>query len=190
METKMKLATRLMMFTAVTALSANMAHVAINAQNLADAYLSECYSYVEVKTGLTQTKLEAVKGNRKVEVIYDNATGAVIKQEFEAADSEYIGRTGVEIETSNRDFEGGDDDAEDQDDDGDSDDDNDDDSDSDDDSDDDRDDDDEDDRDDDSDDDRDDDRRDDSGRDDDDRDDDRDSDSDNDRDGKGGSSDD
>ena len=70
----MKLKTRLMMFTAATALSANFALAAINPQALADAYVAEGYTYVEVKVGPTQTKLEAVKGQRKVEVIYDNAT--------------------------------------------------------------------------------------------------------------------
>ncbi len=102
----MKLKTRLMMFTAAAALSANMAFAApVDPQALADAYLAEGYTYVEIKTGPTQTKLEAVKGDRKVEVIYDNATGDVIKQEFENADDDYIGRTGVEIDNSDDDFE-------------------------------------------------------------------------------------
>jgi hypothetical protein len=101
----MKLKTTLMMFTAAAALSANMAFAAINPQALADAYVAEGYSYVEVKVGPTQTKLEAVKGNRKVEVLYDNATNDIIKQEFEDADDDYVGRSGVEIETSTRDFD-------------------------------------------------------------------------------------
>lgn len=115
METNMKLRTKLMMFTAAAALSANMAFAAIDAQALADSYIAEGYTYVEVKVGPTQTKLEAVKGDRKVEVVYDNATNDIIKQEFEAADSDYIGRTGIEIDTSNKDFEDGDDDENDDD---------------------------------------------------------------------------
>ncbi len=111
----MKLRTKLMMFTAAAALSANMAFAAIDAQALADSYIAEGYTYVEVKVGPTQTKLEAVKGDRKVEVVYDNATNDIIKQEFEAADSDYIGRTGIEIDTSNKDFEDGDDDENDDD---------------------------------------------------------------------------
>lgn len=101
----MKLKTKLMMFTAAAALSANMAYAAINPQTLADAYLAEGYTYVEVKVGPTQTKLEGVKGDRKVEVIYDNASGQIIKQEFEDAGDDYVGRTGVEIEDTDRDFE-------------------------------------------------------------------------------------
>ncbi len=111
----MKLRTKLMMFTAAAALSANMAFAAIDAQALADSYIAEGYTYVEVKVGPTQTKLEAVKGERKAEVIYDNATGDVIKQEFEDAEDDYIGRTGIEIDTSNKDFEDGDDDENDDD---------------------------------------------------------------------------
>lgn len=109
----MKLKTKLMMFTAAAALSANMAfaQAAIDPQSLADAYLAEGYSYVEVEVGPTQTKIAAVKGDTKVEVIYDNATGAIIKQESELADQEYLGRTGIEIDQSDEDFEdGGDDD--------------------------------------------------------------------------------
>ena len=106
----MKLKTRLMMFTAAAALSGTMAFAAINPQTLADAYIAEGYSFVEVEVGPTQTKLEAVRGTRKVEVVYDNASGQPIKQEFENADREYIGRTGIEIENSRRDFLDDDDD--------------------------------------------------------------------------------
>lgn len=101
----MKLKNKLMLFTAAAALSANMAFAAINPQALADAYLAEGYTYVEVKVGPTQTKLEAVMGDRKVEVVYDNATNEIIKKEFDDADNDYVGKTGVEIATSTGDFE-------------------------------------------------------------------------------------
>lgn len=110
----MKLKTKLMMFTAAAALSANMAFAAINPETLAQSYLAEGYSYVEVKVGPTQTKLEAVKGNRKVEVIYDNATSQIIKSEFEDADDDYVGRAGVKIEDSDKDFEDARDDEDDE----------------------------------------------------------------------------
>ncbi len=101
----MKLRTRLMMFTAATALSTSMGHAAIDAESLADAYLEEGYTYVEIKVGPTQTKLEAVKGDRMVEVIYDNETEEVIKKEFQDVEDDYIGREGVEIDQSDKDFE-------------------------------------------------------------------------------------
>jgi hypothetical protein len=100
----MKLKSKLLTYTAVAALSVNVALAAVDPQALGRAYLAEGYTYVEVKVGPTQTKLEGVKGDRKVEVIYDNASGAVIKQEFEDADDDYRGRTGIEIEDSRRDF--------------------------------------------------------------------------------------
>jgi Mg-chelatase subunit ChlI len=106
----MKLRTKLMMFTAAAALSANMAFAAIDPQALADAYIAEGYTYVEVKVGPTQTKLEAIRGDRKVEVIYDNETGAVLKQEFEDADADDQGRTGTSIRTEDKDFLDDDDD--------------------------------------------------------------------------------
>jgi hypothetical protein len=109
----MKLKTRLMLYTAAVALSANMAFAAIDATALADAYLAEGYDFVEVKVGPTQTKVEAIKGTTKVEVIYDNETQAIIKQEQETADSDDVGRTGKEVKTVGEDFEDGDDDDDD-----------------------------------------------------------------------------
>ena len=52
---------------------------------LADAYLAKGYTFVEVKVGPTQTKVEAIMGSTKVEVVYDNETDEIIKQETETA---------------------------------------------------------------------------------------------------------
>lgn len=118
----MKLRSRLMLFTAAVALSANMAFAAIDGQALADAYLAEGYEFVEVKVGPTQTKVEAIRGNVKVEVVYDNETGAILEQEQEEADADQIGRTGSQVSTVAEDFEDDDEDDEDEDDDDDEDD--------------------------------------------------------------------
>lgn len=111
----MKLRTKLLTYTAALALSAGAAFAAIDGGKLADDYLAEGYSFVEVKIGPTQTKVEAIKDGRKVEVVYDNATGKIIKQENEAADSDDAGRTGKDIKTVKKDFEDGDDDNDDDD---------------------------------------------------------------------------
>ena len=66
------------------------------------------YEYIEIERGQTQLKAEGVRGNRELEVIYDLATGQIIKQESGRADAEYIGRSGVEIDVANRDFVGDD----------------------------------------------------------------------------------
>jgi hypothetical protein len=62
------------------------------------------YEYIEVKSGPTQLKVEAVRGSDKLEVIYDLATGQILKQETEDAGDDYVGRTGVEFEDEDRDF--------------------------------------------------------------------------------------
>ena len=56
------------------------------------------FDYIEVKEGITQQKVEAIQGSDKYEVIYDRATGAILKQETERADADEIGRSGVEID--------------------------------------------------------------------------------------------
>jgi hypothetical protein len=62
------------------------------------------YEYIEIERGQTQLRAEGVRGNRELEVIYDLATGRIIKQESGRADSDYVGRSGVEIDVANRDF--------------------------------------------------------------------------------------
>jgi hypothetical protein len=106
----MKLKTRLLTYTAVLALSAGAAFAAIDGNRLAKDYLAEGYTWVEVKVGPTQTKVEAVKDGRKVEVIYDNATGDIIKQENETADDDDLGRSGMQVRTVKKDFEDDEDD--------------------------------------------------------------------------------
>jgi hypothetical protein len=101
----MKLRSKLLMFTATTALFANMALAAIDTQALADGLIADGYTYVEIKVGPTQTKVEAVNETTKLEVVYDNETGAVISQETQAAGDDYAGQAGVEIDDSDEDFE-------------------------------------------------------------------------------------
>ena len=76
------------------------------------------YTYVEVERGPSQISFEGVRGTEEIEVIYDSASGQIIKRETGRADAEYIGRTGVEIGTSDENFVGNDDDDEDDDQDG------------------------------------------------------------------------
>lgn len=68
-----------------------------------DTLAAQGYQTTEVKVGPTQTKVEAVKGTTKVEVVYDRATGKIVKQE-----TEYFGGAapngGVEIKDEDRDF--------------------------------------------------------------------------------------
>lgn len=62
------------------------------------------FTYIEIKEGPSQIKVEAVRDGTKLEVVYDAATGDILKQETEAAEGEYATRTGVEIDTDDEDF--------------------------------------------------------------------------------------
>ena len=96
--------------------------VASNAGPFEDAvveqYQSMGFQFIEIKEGITQTKVEAIMADgRKVEVIYDRETGEILKQENERADSDEIGRTGVEFDREGEDFLDDEDDEEDDEDD-------------------------------------------------------------------------
>lgn len=75
------------------------------------------YDYIEIKEGVGQVKVEAVRGSSKIEVVYDRATGDILKQERGVAGSDDRNRSGVEISTRSRTFvdsgSGGDDDDDD-----------------------------------------------------------------------------
>ena len=104
----MKLKTTLMMFSAALALSAGMAFAgAVTGQGLADQYTADGYTYVEVKVGPTQIKVEAIKDGTITEVVYDAATGEIIDQESRAAGAGELGQTGVDISTVDHDFDDG-----------------------------------------------------------------------------------
>jgi hypothetical protein len=102
---------QLLGFTALVALSAGMAHaqaVAIDGEvtrtKVEAAY--SAYEFIDIRYGLTQVKVEAVDSetNRKVEAVYDKATGRLIKVEAEAAGDD-AGRTGIVTRSVTRDFE-------------------------------------------------------------------------------------
>ena len=113
----MKFRTKLMMFTAAIALSAGMATAAAITTNDVLA-MYQTYTWVEIKEGPTQIKVEAGKDGMTIEVIYDKESGAVIKTETSSADADEISRTGIEIKVVDTDF-GDDEDGDDSDDDSD-----------------------------------------------------------------------
>lgn len=99
---------RILMMTTALIFGGHMALAAIDAQALADSYIAEGYSYVEVKQGPTHTKVEAVMDGTTVEVIYRNDTGAIVSRETGPTDPEYVGRTGAEVSTTADDPRNGD----------------------------------------------------------------------------------
>ena len=64
------------------------------------------YQFIEIERGRSQLKAEGVRGTQELEVIYDLATGRIISQETGQADDWYVGRSGLEISSRDRDFVG------------------------------------------------------------------------------------
>ena len=79
-----------------------------HAQSVADQVVSQLteqgYTRIEVKTGPTQLKVEAIRGGRELEAVYDLATGAILKQEVNAIGADDDTTPGVEIDARDRDF--------------------------------------------------------------------------------------
>ena len=80
---------------------------------------SQGYASVEVRNGPTQSKVEAVRGTEKVEIVIDRATGTVVKSETERLAASDLAQPGLSIRSRDRDFVRGDDADDDGDDDGD-----------------------------------------------------------------------
>lgn len=90
---------------------------AAHAQSIADQVISqleaEGFTYFEVKNGLNQVKIEAVRGAQEVEYVYDLATGELLKQEVGRADSDDQNRSGVRTRNEDRNFVDDDDEGDD-----------------------------------------------------------------------------
>ena len=97
---------RLLLLTSALIFSASLARAAITADDLVSSYQSAGYSSIEVVTGVTQVKIEAVKDGVRVEVIYDIATGDILKEEQRRARAGDTTSDAVEVSTSAEDFVG------------------------------------------------------------------------------------
>ena len=108
---------KLMLCTAAFAFAGTMASAAITANDVVKSYQDAAYTYIEVKDGLTQIKVEAIKDGVKVEAVYDKATGDVLKTESHTVPAGEAGLSGVEVDTVSDDFadqpSGSDDDSDD-----------------------------------------------------------------------------
>ena len=69
-------------------------------------FQADGFTRIEVKIGPTQAKVEAIKEGTKVEVIYDLATGDVLKRESEVISADDSSATGVFVRNTVRDFIG------------------------------------------------------------------------------------
>ncbi|MEO9575494.1 MAG: PepSY domain-containing protein [Tateyamaria sp.] len=73
------------------------------------------FETVEIKNGLTQTKLESVRDITKLEVVYDRETGEILKQGTERFVGTFVEGQPIEIGTRDSDFLDDDDDEDDDD---------------------------------------------------------------------------
>ena len=92
-----------------------MAFAALTTDTVVTDLTALGYTRIEIKTGPTQMKVEAIRGTEKLEVIYDIESGDILKQEIESVDAGDDIAPGVEISTDDEDFVDGDDDDQDED---------------------------------------------------------------------------
>ena len=88
---------------ATTSISGMAMAASLNDQ-IVESLQSRGFGYIEIKNGPSQTKVEAIGDGQKLELVYDNASGAILKQEQERAGAGDQGREGVEISSRNDDF--------------------------------------------------------------------------------------
>ena len=113
---------RSLMMTAALIFAGSMSFAAINTDTIATDLQAQGYTRVEIKKGISQVKVEAIRGTEKLEVIYDIETGAILKREVETVRPGENTAPGVSVRERNRDFVRGrsnDDDDDDSDDDSD-----------------------------------------------------------------------
>jgi hypothetical protein len=88
---------RLMMFSAALALSAGMANAApITAADVLQSYTEAGFSAIEIRETATTIKVEAVKDGVRLELVYDKASGDVIKREQGADTGQSSSTAGVD----------------------------------------------------------------------------------------------
>ena len=106
---------RTLMMTAAFIFGGHMAFAALTTDTVVTDLTALGYTRIEIKTGPTQMKVEAIRGTEKLEVIYDIESGDILKQEIESVDAGDDIAPGVEISTDDEDFVDGDDDDQDED---------------------------------------------------------------------------
>ncbi|MFN3606690.1 MAG: hypothetical protein ACK4SS_05755 [Cypionkella sp.] len=77
---------------------------ALTTDELAARYQSEGYSYIQIREGLSQYKVEAIRDGVKVETIYDAVTGLVLETESEKIGTIGSADPGVRLRKVSRDF--------------------------------------------------------------------------------------
>lgn len=95
---------RSFVLAATFVLSAGGAMAQVTADSVVADYQAQGFTRIEVRSGLSQMKVEAFRGTEKVEVILDKATGDILKRETGTADIFDNTTPGVSVRERNRDF--------------------------------------------------------------------------------------
>lgn len=90
---------------AALTLSAPALRAEVSIQSIVDNLNAEGFSQIEITTGPTQVRAEAYDGTQRIEVVYDRATGAILRQEQTRERSRTEVQAGVELHTSTQDFD-------------------------------------------------------------------------------------
>ena len=90
--------------TAILGLCAGMALATPMTDQIVAGLQSQGFNHIEIAQGLTQLKVEAIRDTTKIEIIYDVATGAILKQETSAIADGEDATPGIEINDETDDF--------------------------------------------------------------------------------------
>jgi hypothetical protein len=85
-------------------LAASFAYGAMTSDAVIADFTSQGFTSIEVKQGPTQIKVEGIRGAQKLEIIYDIATGAILKREFGPLEADDDLRPGISVRSRDRDF--------------------------------------------------------------------------------------
>ena len=103
---KMRFTKTLLIATTALTLSTTL----LQAQQVSDQLITELqglgYTRIEIKEGLTQVKVEAVKDGTKLEYVYDINSGEILYQSTETVEAGDDTSPGIEVRSESRDFVG------------------------------------------------------------------------------------
>jgi hypothetical protein len=93
-----------LLLSAALAFAGTMSMAAITSDTIIKDLQAQGFSRIEVKIGATQIKVEAIRGTDKVEMIYDAATGDVLKREVGTVGEDDNTTPGVDVKNGKGDF--------------------------------------------------------------------------------------
>ena len=93
----MKTKTRMLLLSAALIVSAGIAQAAITVDDVVKSYQGAAFTSIEVTESPALIKVEAIKDGVKLEILYDKASGDVIRREQSAASASDATKSGVEV---------------------------------------------------------------------------------------------